>query len=106
MSSPNIIIKSTNLDITDEIRDYVEKKFEKLTRYFDHILEVRIELEKMFPNHHNKGKIYRVEANIHVPNKILRVEKSTEDLRKSIDKVKDHMDEVINKYKEKLIEHK
>lgn len=105
MNSPNVIIKATHLELTDEIREYVEKKFEKLSRFYDNILEVRVEMERMFPNHHNKGKIYRVEANVNVPNKTLRVEKSTDDLIKSIDKVKDHLDEVINKYKEKLIKH-
>ncbi len=102
---PNITIKTTNLDLTDEMREYAEKKFEKLARYYNHIIEIRVELERMFPNHHNKGRIFRVEANIHVPDKILRVEKSTEDLAKSIDKVKDHLDGVINKYKEKAKDH-
>lgn len=105
MNSPNIIIKATNLELTDDVREYAEKKFDKLSRYYDNILEVRVELERMFPNHHNKGKIYRVEANVNVPHKTLRVEKATDDLIKSIDKVKDHLDGVISKHKEKLIGH-
>jgi ribosome-associated translation inhibitor RaiA len=36
-----------------------------------------------------------------LPGQLLRVEKTEEDLYKAIDKVKDHMPEMINKYKGK-----
>jgi len=98
----NIIIKTTHIDLSDEIKDYVEKKFNKLPRYFDNILEIRVELERMQEGHHNKGKIYRAEANIHVPKKILRVSKEADNLYKAIDKAEDHMREIITEFKRKL----
>jgi putative sigma-54 modulation protein len=51
----------------------------------------------------NSGKIYRAEANIDVPGELLRVDKTEEDLYKAIDKVKDHLEMVIKKYKGKKL---
>ncbi|MFH1030311.1 MAG: ribosome-associated translation inhibitor RaiA [bacterium] len=99
----NIIIKTTEIDLTPELKDYTTKKFEKLSKYFDGILEIRIELERMLNGHHNKGKVYRAEANIHVPKpaQVLRVEKVENNMLKAIDKIVDHAQDILKKYKEK-----
>jgi putative sigma-54 modulation protein len=101
----NIIIRATNLELTPELRAYIEEKFSNLTRYFENILEVHIEIEKT-TRHHQKGRIFRAEANLRVPIKgLLRVEKAEKDIYKAIDKVKDHFKEELVRYKEKLREH-
>ncbi|MFH0854294.1 MAG: ribosome-associated translation inhibitor RaiA [bacterium] len=99
----NIIIKTTEIELTPELKNYTTEKFEKLSKYFDNILEIRVELEKMHSGHRNKGKIYRAEANVHVPKpaQVLRVEKTEKNIMKAIDKVKDHVQEVLKEYKEK-----
>lgn len=102
----NIIIKTTNLElkenIEEEVKEYAEKKFEKLEKYFDKILEIRIELERMQSGHHKKGNVYRAEANAHVPKEILRVEKTSSTITKAIDKAEDHLREIIKEYKDKM----
>ncbi|OGF20307.1 ribosomal subunit interface protein [Candidatus Falkowbacteria bacterium RBG_13_39_14] len=97
----NIIIQTTEIELTDELKNYTEKKFEKLSRYFGNILEIRIELERMLSGHHNKGEVYRAEANIHVPKpaQVLRVEKVENNILKAIDKVVDHAQEILKEYK-------
>lgn len=97
-----IIIKSTHLELTPAIKNYTEEKLQKLERYFDNILEIRVELERALPNHHNKGDVFRAEANVHVPKRILRVEKKEENLYKAIDKVEDHLKEILIEYKGKI----
>ena len=49
----------------------------------------------------SKGDIFRAEVNLSVPHELIRVEKTATDLYKAIDKVKDHLDEMIVKYREK-----
>lgn len=101
----NIVIKATNLELTPELRAYIEEKFSHLTRYFDNVLEARVEIEKT-THHHHKGEIFRAEANLRVPVKgLLRVDKTEKDIYKAIDKVKDHFKEELIRYKEKLREH-
>jgi putative sigma-54 modulation protein len=58
----------------------------------------------MTSNHHNKGEIYRTEVNLNLPGELLRVEKTEEDLYRSIDNVKDHLTMAIKKYKEKRVD--
>jgi len=101
----DIRIKSTRLEITDAIRDYIEKK---MSSVFKHLGDIRatnfdVEVEKTVGGQ-NKGEIYRAEVNLAIPRKLLRVEKTEKDLYKAIDKVKDHLDLVIKKYKDKLLD--
>ena len=65
------------------------------------VLNCEVEIEKAVGGQ-NKGEIYRAEVNLEVPHQLLRVEKTEKDLYKAIDKVKDHLELVIKKYKEKL----
>jgi ribosomal subunit interface protein len=69
------------------------------------VINFDFEIDKSVGGQH-KGDIFRAEANLQVPNEILRVEKTEPDLYKAIDKVKDHLELVIKKYKEKLIDKK
>ena len=97
-----IILKGTNLKLTQDIKDYVDDKIGGLDKYFDNILEARVELE-LDNRHHRKGDVYRCEVNLRIPKKILRVEKNERNINKAIDKVKDHLREEVLKIKGKLI---
>jgi len=101
----NIKIKATRLELTDAIREYCQTKIDMLEKYLGDIqvLNCDVEVERILGDQH-KGDIFRAEVNIEVPKEVLRVEKSEKDLYKAIDKVKDHMAEMIKKYKEKLTE--
>jgi putative sigma-54 modulation protein len=99
-------IKSTRLELTDAIRQYIETKMEMVEKYLGtkvKVLNWDFEIEKAVGGQ-NKGEIFRAEVNLEVPGEMLRVEKTEEDLYKAIDKVKDHLDMVVKKYKEKLID--
>jgi putative sigma-54 modulation protein len=101
----DIRIKSTRLELTDAIRDYFQKKMDMVEKHLGGIKVTNcdVEIEKAVGGQH-KGEIFRAEVNIEVPHHILRVEKTEKDLYKAIDKVKDHLDLMIKKYKEKLID--
>ncbi len=97
-------IKSTNLELTPAIRDYVEQKMSMVEKYLgsQDVIQCDIELE-LTTNHHHKGNIFRAEVNLQLAQELLRVERTEDDLYRAIDKVKDHLADVINKYKEKRL---
>ena len=103
----NIKIKSTRLELTPAIRDYFQAKMDMIEKYLGEIkiINCDVEIEKAVGSQH-KGEIFRAEVNLQVPGKLLRVERTESDLYKAIDKVKDHLELVIKKYKEKIIDSK
>ncbi len=98
-------IQSKNLELTPEIKEYVQKKMDMLDKYFGDVKVINADFEvERTTMRHNKGKIYRAEANIEVPGELLRVEKTEKTLFKAIDKVKDHLTRSIKRYKQKRID--
>lgn len=97
-----INIKSKRLSVTDAISQYFQEKMDMLDKFLGDmkVINCDVEIEKVAPGQ-NKGDIYRAEVNIQVPGSLLRVEKTEKDLYKAIDKVKDHLERVIKKYREK-----
>ncbi|MFH1668207.1 MAG: ribosome-associated translation inhibitor RaiA [Candidatus Komeilibacteria bacterium] len=95
----NVIIKASNIDLTSGMRKFIEEKIQTIDKFYPNIMEVRVEIEH--DAHHQKGNVYRCEANVNIPGKILRVEKSTTDFKKAVNKVKDHLKIVLTKEKEK-----
>lgn len=90
------------MELTKEIRQYIEEKMAYVEKFLGSIAITQCDFEvELTTNHHNKGKIYRAEANLSVPGDLLRVEKTEKDINKAIDKVKDHLARVAKKYKEK-----
>jgi ribosomal subunit interface protein len=96
-----INIQATGMEMTDAINQYVREKMEGLTKFFDNIQQMDIDVGQT-STHHNKGKIYFAEVNVHVPGKIVRVVKESEDLYKAINKVKDHLKVELDEMKEKM----
>lgn len=98
-----IKIKSTRLELTPAIHDYFQEKMDMIEKYLGDIQVTNCdcEIEKAVGGQH-KGEIFRAEVNLEVPHQLLRVTKTEKDLYKAIDKVKDHLEMIIKKYKEKL----
>jgi len=94
-----IIIKGTNLELTESLKAYVEEKVGHLEHYSEEILEARVELE--VSAHHQKG-FFRCEVNLDVPQKyVLRAESTGPDLYAAIDAVIPKLKEEIEKNKGK-----
>lgn len=98
----NLRLKGTKIELTPELKAYVEEKMEKMERYLGdvQVLHFDVELEKT-TEHHHKGEIYRAEVNLDLPGELLRIERTEDDIMKAIDKVEDHLIEAIKKYKDK-----
>ncbi len=94
-------IKTTRLNITDSLRNYVQEKMNMLDKYLGSIPVVNCDVEiGLAAGGKTGGRIYRAEVNLQVPGKILRVVKTEPDMYKAIDKVKDHLRRSIKRYKE------
>ncbi|MBN2884507.1 ribosome-associated translation inhibitor RaiA [Patescibacteria group bacterium] len=98
-----INLKASNLELTIAISEYVQTKVDMLEKYLGDIQVINCDFEvAKSVGGQNKGEIYRAEINLQIPGDLLRVDKTETDLYKAIDKVKDHMEEMIISHKEKL----
>lgn len=100
-----IDIKATQLSLSPEIKDYLQKKMDGLEKFLGHIPVINCHIEVgLSVGGQKSGEIYRTEINLDLPGELLRVERTAKDIFKSIDKAKDHMSVLIKKYKEKRID--
>lgn len=87
-----------HVEITDSLRDYVDTKFEKLERHFDHINNVHVIL--------NVEKLnQKAEATVHLDGGEVFAESSNNDMYAAIDSLVDKLDRQVIKHKEKLKRH-
>jgi len=93
-------IRTREIDLTDAIRDYTEKKMLSLLKFYSDVTMMDVELARK-TNHHRKGDVYTVKVNVSVPGKVYRVEETESVLYKAIDKAKDDIQRVLKKYKGK-----
>jgi len=98
-------IKATKIKLTPEIKEYVDKKINMLDKYLGKIQPISCQVEVgLLVGGQKTGDIYRTEVVMELPHAMLVIEKSGEDLNKTIDKVKDHLAQAITKHREKMIE--
>ena len=98
-----IDIVATNLELTAPLREYIETKIGKLSKFlkrFDKDNEVYVKVEVARQSrHHRHGEVYRAEGNLYLPGDMLRAEHKAEDIRVAVDNVKDKLQREIRKYK-------
>lgn len=99
-----INILGSKIELTQAIKDYVTTKVSSLDKFYNGILEARVEVG-MTTNHHQKGDIFRAEVNLRVPGNLIRAEAVSDDLYKSINQVKDELQRQLKKYKGKSGDH-
>lgn len=92
-----IVIKGRHIEVTDAIRNYIEKRLGKVERHFDHILEVIVTLSV------EKNRQI-VEVTLQASRALIRAEEETDDMYTSIDNVVDKLERQIQKYKEKFFQ--
>ncbi len=87
-----------HVEITESLRDYVNNKFAKLERHFDHINNVHVilDIEKLSQ---------KAEATLHVNGGELFATAAHQDMYAAIDGLIDKLDRQVIKHKEKLSRH-
>ncbi|KGQ21985.1 ribosome hibernation-promoting factor, HPF/YfiA family [Thermus filiformis] len=88
-----------NLEITEALRNYVEKKMSRLDRYFDGEMEAKVVLSLAGSPHVEKKA--KAEAQVNLPGGMVRVEEEDKDLYEAIDRMVDRLETQIKRYKER-----
>lgn len=87
-----------HVEITDSLRDYVDTKFTKLERHFDHINNVHVIL--------NVEKLsQKAEATVHLNGGEVFATSEHTDMYAAIDSLVDKLDRQVIKHKEKIQRH-
>jgi putative sigma-54 modulation protein len=94
--SMNLHLTGQHLVITPAIRDYVIAKLDRVTRHFDHVIDVNavLSVDKLRK---------KIEANLHVRGKDIHCECIDADMYAAIDALADKLDRAVVKHKEMLI---
>ncbi len=87
-----------HLDITTSLRDYINEKFERLERHFDHVIDVHVILTVEKLRH-------KAEAAMVVSGNRLFAVDVQEGMYAAIDGLVDKLDRQIVRHKEKLKDH-
>ncbi|MFC5588713.1 ribosome hibernation-promoting factor, HPF/YfiA family [Sporosarcina soli] len=96
----NFNIRGENLEVTPAIREHVEKKVQKLVKYFtEETLETATVNVNMKVYNDKQSK---VEVTIPMKNLTLRAEERHDDLYAAIDLIVDKLERQIRKYKTKV----
>ncbi|WP_199609757.1 ribosome hibernation promoting factor [Flocculibacter collagenilyticus] len=87
-----------HVNATSSIKDYVDNKFSKLERHFDHINNVHVILD-------SEKLMQKAEAKLHVNGGELFATATHDDMYAAIDGLIDKLDRQVIKHKEKLSSH-
>jgi putative sigma-54 modulation protein len=95
----NLHITGHHVQITPAIRDYLSSKMERVTKHFDHVIDVNVIL--------SVAKLrQKAEATVHVRGRDVHCESTEEDMYAAIDTLIDKLDRTILKHKEKNLGHR
>jgi putative sigma-54 modulation protein len=90
----NLNLTGHHLLITPAIREYITSKLERVTRHFDHVIDVNVVL--------SVDKLrQQISANLHVSGKEIHAECVEEDMYAAIDALADKLDRQVLRHKEK-----
>ncbi|MBI2264857.1 MAG: ribosome-associated translation inhibitor RaiA [Armatimonadetes bacterium] len=92
-----IIVKGKNVEVTDALRGYAEKRIGKVQKYFDHIMSADVVLS-------TERNWHIVEVTLFADGVKLRGEERTADMYSSIDRVIEKLEKQMKKHKEKMVQ--
>jgi putative sigma-54 modulation protein len=90
-----IAIASRKMELTEGMKEHIETKLAKLDKFFGDDAEAKVTFTVEKDSH-------KVETTIHSHGSIIRVEESTGDLYRTMDKIIDSLERKIRKHKTKL----
>jgi len=110
-------IKAKNIELTSHLKDYAEKKLSAVGRFIPALLEkeiedskqvgkevdrivLEVEIEKITGE--EKGKIFRTEAQMILPGRVIKAEENAEAVKVSIDEVKYELERQVKDHKGKM----
>jgi putative sigma-54 modulation protein len=95
-----LIVKGRNIQVSNTLRKYAEDKVGRITRYFNKINKIEVELTS--EKNPSVSNSQTVEVTVFSKGILVRATKSSTDMYASIDLVVDKLERQIKKYKSKL----
>lgn len=92
-----INVRGNNIDVTEALRDFVEKKVSRLEKYFDDASSAQANVALSVQRDEHK-----VEVTIPFPRLLVRAEETSEDMYASVDLVVQKLERQIRKYKTRV----
>ena len=83
------------IEVTPAWREYVDTRFERLGRHFEHPCQIRVQLGLEKPKH-------KAEATVSLSGRTLHADAVASDMYAAIDLLTDKLDRLLIKHKEKL----
>lgn len=95
----NLQVTGHQMDVSPALREYVQSKLMRVTRHFDHVIDVSVVLavDKLQQ---------KAEATLHVRGKDVHAESIEPDMYAAIDILADKLDRQVLKHKEKMTSHR
>ncbi len=91
----NLSVSGHQLEVTPAIRSYVSEKLARVTRHFDHVIDVHVII--------STSKVgQKAEVTLHVRGKDIFCESEERDLYAAIDLLVDKLDRQVLRHKDKL----
>ena len=99
----NIQYYAKKIKLSDEMKDLIAEKLEGLKKYKGklNLLDVRVDISR--DQHHKKGDVFRVEINVDLPKKVLRVVEEAADVYTALDLVVKKLERQARDAKERLV---
>ncbi len=93
-----LTVTGHHIDVTEALRNYVDKRLARLERHFDHMTDIHcvLTVEKLR---------HKAEATVHVGGGTIHADSIEENMYAAIDMLVDKLDRQVKKFKEKLTDH-
>ncbi len=95
-----INIKSRHFDLTNSLKEHIEEKIQKITKHFNQIIEVEVEL--IVEKNPSISENQTVEVTLFTRGPVMRAKESSQDMYASVDMVIDKIERQVEKYKGKI----
>jgi putative sigma-54 modulation protein len=95
----NVIVSGKNLEVSEGLKEYVEKKIGKLDRYLPSLTEARVEFAMEKTKSANQREV--VQVTLRTNGTILRGEERASDFGSAVDIVMEKLEKQIERYKGK-----
>ena len=86
------------IEVTPALREYVDTRFERLGRHFEHPCQIRVQLGLEKPQH-------KAEATVNLSGRTFHTDALAQDMYAAIDLLTDKLDRLLIKHKEKMTSH-
>ena len=95
-----------NIELTEQLKEHFQNKLINLKKYKGQLklLQVRVDISR--DRHHKKGGVFRVEINVNLPDKVLRVEETGADIYSALDVVAKKLERQARDAKELVVDKK